>query len=151
MNVGLQTIQWLRHLVTCGPVSNRAGPFVVCSGKSCTATCFFSKSFLCPMSVTFHQCSELIFMFKMTLGRKKTGGPSKISGSVAETGGASSQSNTFAFCFVRTQAIQLNAALQLWSHYIVKAPRLGRVGNAVCWCTNNCTVYRTVLIWRHEA
>jgi len=82
-------MQWFRHLVTGGPGSNRAGPFGVCSGKSHTATCFVSKSFRCPMSVTFHQCSELIFMFETTHGRKKTGGPSKISGPVAETGGAS--------------------------------------------------------------
>ena len=62
-------------------------------------------------------------MFKTTRGRKKTRGPSKISGPVAEIGGASSQSNTFTFCFVRTQAIQLNAALQLLPHYKVKAAR----------------------------
>jgi len=50
-------------------------------------------------------------------------GPSKISGSVAEIEGAPSQSNTFTFCVVTTEAIQLNAALQLWSHYKVKAAR----------------------------
>jgi len=44
MNVGLQTMQCLRHLVTGGPGSNRAGPFSVCSGNSCTATCFFFPS-----------------------------------------------------------------------------------------------------------
>ena len=123
MNIDLQTLQWLRHLVTGGPGSNRTGPFGVYSGKSCTATCFVSKSFRCPTSVTFHQCSELIFMFKTTLGRNRTGGPSEISGSVAEIGGSSSQSNTFTFCFVRTQAIQLNATIQLRPHYKVKAAR----------------------------
>ena len=123
MNVGLQTMQWLRHLVTGGPGSNRASSFGVCGAKCLTATCFVCKSFRCAMSVTFRQCSELIFMLKTTHGRNKTGSPSKISGPVAEIGGASSQSNTSTFCFVRTQAIQFNAALQLLPQYKVKASR----------------------------
>jgi hypothetical protein len=125
MNVSLQTMPWLGHLVTGGPGSNRAGPHGVCGGQSFSATCFFffSKSFRFPMSVTFRQCSELIFIFKMTLGRMKSGGPSKINGAVAEIEKRQARALLSLFCFVRTQTIQLNAALQLWPNYEVRAAR----------------------------
>jgi hypothetical protein len=66
----LQTVQWLRQLVVGLPPrrpgfdpSSHHVRFVV--DKVAPGRCFFSKYFIFPLSLSFHQCSTLFFVYML--------------------------------------------------------------------------------------
>jgi hypothetical protein len=72
MNVGHRAVPRLRHLVAAGPGSKRGQPVWCLWWTKLHFDRFFSKYFRLPLSVSFHQCSTLIVIFKAALERLKT-------------------------------------------------------------------------------
>jgi hypothetical protein len=55
------------------PVRSQTLPCGICGGRSGTGTGFNSEYFDLPLTVSFHQCSMLIFIYTLSLSRGQRG------------------------------------------------------------------------------